>query len=65
MIPISTMMMIANTIAPRRPNMNQPATNAITESIVMWVHSTFIAILIALHFSKYQRITSIIADNQR
>jgi hypothetical protein len=31
----------------------------------MWVHSTFTAILIALHFSKYHRITGIIADNQR
>jgi hypothetical protein len=41
MIPINTMTIIANSIAPRRPNMNQPATNAITESIVIWVHSIF------------------------
>jgi len=59
------MTIIANTIAPRRPNMNQPATNAITENIEMWAHSTFIAILIVLHFRKYHRITGIIADNQR
>ena len=50
-IPINTMTTIANTIAPRRPNINQPATNAITESIVMWVHSIFMfVILIVLRF---------------
>ncbi len=45
------MTIIANIIAPRRPNINQPATNATTESIVMWGHSIFMfTILIVLRF---------------
>ncbi len=49
MIPINTMTIIANTIAPRRPNMNQPATNAITENSVMWVHSTFMCVMLSFY----------------
>jgi len=50
-MPINTMTRMANIIAPRRPNISQPATNATTESIVMWDHSIFMfTMLIVLRF---------------
>ena len=55
-IPINTMTTIANTIAPRRPNINQPTANAITENIVMRGQSIF---MFTIFLSSYALVNVI------